>query len=526
MGSTFNPQILVEKLAKLNNSQQSIETLSHWCIFHMNKAKQVVETWARQFHSSPRDQRLAFLYLANDILQNSRRKGSEFVGEFWKVLPDALRDVIDNGDEFGRNSALRLVNILDERKVFGSRGQVLKEELVGRHLETSKRNGKHSGLKLKQPAGDALDKIVSGYQVIYGGQVNEDAVMSRCRNAISCVEKVDKEIGGDIRSAKVNGSGVADELKGQHATLRDCIEQLTTVESSRTNLVSYLREALQEQEIKLGQVRSQLQAAHTQSEKADNFCRQLLNNPNGIQSPSEQGRKETHPSKVQNYVPGTGEQSAPVMYTRQIPYGEQSEEDTKSAAAAVAAKLTASTSSAEMLTYVLSSLASEGVIGNSRKESPSNDYPLQKRTKINNDQPPPYIPSSQNAQPPVPPFPHPDSLQHGNSGRGGGIAKEPSHDQPPPPPSSPPPLPPMPPMQPYPVPPFMQSAGTVPYGHSTNQPPPPPMPLPGFPTMGPPVNGVSTYTPALPPDGYQNYQIEGGFYSQQSAMPMAPMSRQ
>ncbi|XP_024961119.1 uncharacterized protein LOC112501655 isoform X1 [Cynara cardunculus var. scolymus] len=529
MGSTFNPQILVEKLAKLNNSQQSIETLSHWCIFHMNKAKQVVETWARQFHSSPRDQRLAFLYLANDILQNSRRKGSEFVGEFWKVLPDALRDVIDNGDEFGRNSALRLVNILDERKVFGSRGQVLKEELVGRHLETSNKNGKHSGLKLKRPAGDALDKIVSGYQVIYAGQVNEDAVMSKCRNAISCVEKVDKEIGGDIRSAKVNGPGVADELKGQHATLRDCIEQLTTVESSRTNLVSCLREALQEQEMKLGQVRSQLQAAHTQSEKADNFCRQLIKNPNGIQSPSEQGRKETHPSKVQSYVPGTGEQSAPVMYTRQIPFGEQSEEDTKSAAAAVAAKLTASTSSAEMLTYVLSSLASEGVIGNSRKESPSNDYPLQKRTKINNDQPPPYIPSSQNAQPPVPPFPHPDSLQHGNNSRGGGILKEPSHDQPPPPPppSSPPPLPPMPPMQPYPVPPFMQSAGTVPYGHNTNQPPPPPpMPLPGFPSVGPPVNGVSSYTPALPPDGYQNYQIEGGFYSQQSAMPMAPMSRQ
>ncbi|XP_028106881.1 regulation of nuclear pre-mRNA domain-containing protein 1B-like isoform X2 [Camellia sinensis] len=108
MGSTFNPQILMEKLAKLNSSQQSIETLSHWCIFHMNKAKQVVETWDRQFHCSPREQRLAFLYLANDILQNSRRKGSEFVGEFWKFLPDALRDVIDNGDEFGRNAALRL----------------------------------------------------------------------------------------------------------------------------------------------------------------------------------------------------------------------------------------------------------------------------------------------------------------------------------------------------------------------------------------------------------------------------------
>lgn len=75
----------------------------------MNKAKHVVETWGRQFHCSPREQRLAYLYLANDILQNSRRKGSEFVGEFWKVLPDALRDVIENGDDFGRKAARRLV---------------------------------------------------------------------------------------------------------------------------------------------------------------------------------------------------------------------------------------------------------------------------------------------------------------------------------------------------------------------------------------------------------------------------------
>ncbi|PWA48901.1 ENTH/VHS family protein [Artemisia annua] len=477
MGSAFNPQILVEKLAKLNNSQQSIETLSHWCIFHMNKAKQVVETWARQFHCSPRDQRLAFLYLANDILQNSRRKGAEFVGEFWKVLPDALRDVIDHGDEFGRNSALRLVNILDERKVFGSRGQVLKEELVGRHLENSNRNGKPSALKL--PAGNALDKIVSGYQTIYGGQVNEDAVISKCVNAISFVEKVDKEIGGDIKSAQASGSGVVDELKGQHATLRDCIEQLKSVESSRTNLVSYLREALQEQEMKLDLVRSQLQAAHAQSEKADNFCRQLLHHSTTIQSLPEHGTKEKIPPQVQGYVPRTSEQSVPVMYTRQAPQSE----DTKSAAAAVAAKLTASTSSAEMLTYVLSSLASEGVIGNSHKESPSNDYPLQKRTKIENNQPVPPLPSQ--------------------------------HDQPPPP-SSPPPQPPMPPMQPYPA----------PYGHNINHQPPPLMPLPGFPTAGPPVNGASPYTPGHPSEAYQNYQIEGGFYSQQSTIPMAPVSRQ
>lgn len=70
-----------------------------------------METWDRQFHCAPKGQWVSFLYLANDILQNSRRKGLEFVNEFWKVLPDALNNVMENGDEFGRSAAVRLVRI-------------------------------------------------------------------------------------------------------------------------------------------------------------------------------------------------------------------------------------------------------------------------------------------------------------------------------------------------------------------------------------------------------------------------------
>jgi regulator of Ty1 transposition protein 103 len=511
MGSTFNPQILVEKLAKLNSSQQSIETLSHWCIFHMYKAKQVVETWDKQFHCSPREQRLAFLYLANDILQNSRRKGVDFVSEFWKVLPGALRDVIDNGDESGKSAARRLVSIWEERKVFGSRGQILKEELVGRHLENNTTNGKHSAFKLRPSAGNAWDKIVSCYQVVYGGQLDEDSILGRCRNAISCIEKVDKEIGGVV-SGKLNGSGVVEELQGQHAILRDCTEQLMAVESSRANLVSHLREALQEQEFKLDQIRDQLQAAQSQSEQASNLCRQLL---------ADQSMKETHTSSApQSLSAGNGEQSVPVMYTRQLPFPEKSGEDPKAAAAAVAAKLTASTSSAQMLTYVLSSLASEGVIGNNMKES-SGDYPSEKRTKLENDHPA-YIPSHNPQPPPVQPYPHSESVP---------ITTQESNlnEVQPPPPSSPPPLPPLPPpMQPYPVPQFMQSTSgliSVPYGYGTAQ-MQQTLAIPGYSPVGPPMNVESSYM-ALPPNPYQSFQgSDGGFYSQPTSLPMAPMSRQ
>lgn len=54
---------------------------------------------------------MPFLYLANDILQNSKRTGTEFVGEFWKVLPGAVKEVTENGDEHGKNVVSRLVRI-------------------------------------------------------------------------------------------------------------------------------------------------------------------------------------------------------------------------------------------------------------------------------------------------------------------------------------------------------------------------------------------------------------------------------
>ncbi|XP_045797276.1 histone acetyltransferase KAT6A [Trifolium pratense] len=524
MGSTFNPQILVEKLAKLNSSQTSIETLSHWCIFHMNKAKLVVETWAKQFHCSPREKKLPFLFLANDILQNSRRKGSEFVGEFWKVLPDALRDVIQNGDDYARNQAMRLVGIWEERKVFGSRGQILKEEIVGRHAENNNRdvkpmnvkptNVKPMNVKLRPSAGNALDKIVSGYHHIYGGQTDEDAVLSKCRNAISSLEKADN----DSNSGNLHGSAVVNELQGHNAILKDCIEQLTAIESSRAGLVSHLREALQDQEFKLDQVRSQIQAARVQWEHANNTC-------NNIQSLVEQSSKEIQTSMIPaNFISG-GEQSTPLMYAQQGLYyqnsGHGEEDPRKSAAAAVAAKLTASTSSIQMLSCVLSSFAaSEGVIGNPMTES-SAEYHSEKRTKLENGQSS-YVPS-QNPQQPLPPYSLSETTQHNASTSNEQYTP---NDQPPPPPSSsPPPLPPLPPApQQYPVPQYMPTVGSVNnmaynYGVMQQQPS-----MATYPAVGVAMNNASPFTP--PMNAYQGFQGSDGNYYNQSSVPVVPISRQ
>lgn len=67
--------------------------------FPEQDAKRVVETWSAEF-SRTKDvgKKLAMIYLANDILQNSRKKGAQFVVEFYHKLPPAFQQLVKQGD--------------------------------------------------------------------------------------------------------------------------------------------------------------------------------------------------------------------------------------------------------------------------------------------------------------------------------------------------------------------------------------------------------------------------------------------
>jgi len=90
----------------------SYAALSQWCIFHRKRARRVVDTWEKQFSSATEDKKISFLFLSNDILQNSKRKGGDYVHEFWRVLPRSLKHVYENGGEEGMKLVARLVSTI------------------------------------------------------------------------------------------------------------------------------------------------------------------------------------------------------------------------------------------------------------------------------------------------------------------------------------------------------------------------------------------------------------------------------
>lgn len=57
-----------------------------------------------------------------------------------------------------------------------------------------------SSLCQRPSAGNALENLVSSYQAICGGLTDEDTILSKCRDAISCIEKIDKENGQESAS--------------------------------------------------------------------------------------------------------------------------------------------------------------------------------------------------------------------------------------------------------------------------------------------------------------------------------------
>eukprot|EP01102_Stenamoeba_stenopodia_P012469 TRINITY_DN3951_c1_g1_i2.p1 TRINITY_DN3951_c1_g1~~TRINITY_DN3951_c1_g1_i2.p1 ORF type:complete len:400 (-),score=68.24 TRINITY_DN3951_c1_g1_i2:368-1567(-) len=114
----YSDAVITDKLNKLSGSAQSIQTLSHWIMYHRARCKQSVEIWDRELRKTSKDRKLLYIYLANDIVQTSRKKGNEFLDEFAKVLPAAFTHTATGADGKVVQSLQRLIDIWTERSVY------------------------------------------------------------------------------------------------------------------------------------------------------------------------------------------------------------------------------------------------------------------------------------------------------------------------------------------------------------------------------------------------------------------------
>ncbi|XP_063041257.1 regulation of nuclear pre-mRNA domain-containing protein 1A-like isoform X2 [Engraulis encrasicolus] len=116
--SVFSEAALEKKLSELSNSQQSVQTLSLWLIHHRKHSKAIVSVWYNELKKAQVPRKLTFIYLANDVIQNSKRKGPEFTQDYAPVIVDAFKHVASEGEEGCKKQLGRVLSIWQERAVY------------------------------------------------------------------------------------------------------------------------------------------------------------------------------------------------------------------------------------------------------------------------------------------------------------------------------------------------------------------------------------------------------------------------
>lgn len=112
----FNSIHFEKKLSGLKDSQDSINAACIWCLDHKQYHKKIVATWLSVLKRVKVEQRLTLFYLANDVIQYSKRKNYDFVESWGTALQKATTLV---RDAKVKNKILRIFKIWEQRGVYG-----------------------------------------------------------------------------------------------------------------------------------------------------------------------------------------------------------------------------------------------------------------------------------------------------------------------------------------------------------------------------------------------------------------------
>ncbi|KAK6453626.1 regulator of Ty1 transposition [Scheffersomyces xylosifermentans] len=159
---SYSPYIFKSKLASLQDTQESIVSISQWVLFHHRRSADSAKFWASYINSipslssssskssplsDPSLKKLSLLYLCNDVVQQARRKRKpEFITDFAAVLPSVLNQAYNTVDNATKPKIERLIGVWEQRQIFGASDIAKMKEAVKAPLLTKSRSSPDSSL--------------------------------------------------------------------------------------------------------------------------------------------------------------------------------------------------------------------------------------------------------------------------------------------------------------------------------------------------------------------------------------------
>lgn len=113
----LNEAALLRKLENLENTQESIHTLTQWVLFHEEYYQGIALLWRSMFLKSEASHKLVLLYSCNDIIQTSRKHTKVFIESFGKHLKECIAAAASVDDSV-KGKVKRLLLIWRDRNIY------------------------------------------------------------------------------------------------------------------------------------------------------------------------------------------------------------------------------------------------------------------------------------------------------------------------------------------------------------------------------------------------------------------------
>ncbi len=237
--------LFIEKLSKLNDTPESIALLSHYMIHHRKHAVYLVSLWASHTKTVPAAQKLFMFYLCNDVVQNSRRKGDEYIKAFGDVLKESFIAAWNACPPDIQKKLTRLLDIWKERQVYApqfiEKCKAAAESLTNPapvHLAKRPRLVSDQDMHDMSPVHQELFKLLSM------SEQSESEIEGLKLKAMTARNVVDTSMPTDSSSQKVLMDRIED-AKTKFVAYQNAIEKAqsyhTTAISSLNEIVSSLR---------------------------------------------------------------------------------------------------------------------------------------------------------------------------------------------------------------------------------------------------------------------------------------------
>ncbi|KAH7115844.1 RNA polymerase II-binding domain-containing protein [Dendryphion nanum] len=117
----FSDEGIKAKLASLNETQDSISTVSQWIMFHRRQADRSAQIWLQRIKETTVTKKLSLIYLANEIVQQSKiRKRDEFLQAWDPIIVEATTAAYRGSSSDVQGKIRRVVEVWRQRQVFRS----------------------------------------------------------------------------------------------------------------------------------------------------------------------------------------------------------------------------------------------------------------------------------------------------------------------------------------------------------------------------------------------------------------------